>query len=424
MYVREMASGGPPYRPRVLDRVLEGLLGEFPAVALEGPKAVGKTATARRLAGSEHRLDGPEGPIAAADPTIALSGHRPVLVDEWQRVPATWDAVRRAVDDGAPPGSFLLTGSARAHGPHSGAGRILSRRLRPMTLGERQLQAPTVSLAGLLLGTGTAVEGTTDVNLEVYADQIVRSGFPGAQGLSAAGAASFLDGYLQRVVEHEFEEIGQRVRRPELLRRWLRAYAAASATTATLETIRDAAGSGATPPSRSAVDAYRNALERLFLLDEVPAWRPTGSPLARITGPPKHHLADPALAAGLLGVDAGALLGGAVVGGRPLLGLLFVSLAALTVRVFADAAGAMVSHLRTKGGEHEVDLVVERRDGPILAIEVKLGAAADDGDVRHLRWLRDRLGPDMVDALVLTTGPRAYRRADGIAVVPLALLGP
>jgi predicted AAA+ superfamily ATPase len=152
-------------------------------------------------------------------------------------------------------------------------------------------------------------------------------------------------------------------------------------------------------------------------------------PAARLASAPKHQLVAPALAARLLGVDAGALLDGRA-GGPPLpregslLGALFEALVTLSVRVYAQAAEARVGHLRTHGGDHEVDSVLERGDGRVDAIEVKLTTAVADRDVRHLRWLRERIGDDLLDAIVVTTGQHAYRRADGIGVVPAALLGP
>lgn len=172
---------------------------------------------------------------------------------------------------------------------------------------------------------------------------------------------------------------------------------------------------------------YRDALQRLWILDPVEAWLPTQNPLTRLTAAPKHHLADPALAARLLSLNVGSLLGGEVAGrprDRTILGPLFESLATLSVRVFAQAAEARVGHLRTQAGRHEVDLIVTGESGRVLAIEVKLSAVPDDTDVRHLHWLRREIGVDLIDAVVLTAGPYAYRRPDGIAVVPLALLGP
>lgn len=419
------------YIPRVLDGELLELLKAVPALTLEGPKGVGKTESAARLSATIRRLDVPaELAVVAADPHLALEGRRPVLIDEWQRFAPVWDAVKRAVDDGARPGSFLLTGSATPGdaATHSGAGRIVTLRMRPLSFFERQRQQPSVSLAALLRGGRPAIDGSTGVSLRDYADEITRSGFPGLRTVSGRALRTQLEGYLTRIVDADFVEMGMRVRRPELVRRWLRAYAAASSTTASYETIRDAATGGeGTKPSKRATMPYRDILERLWIVDPVPAWMPSHNPISRLSHPPKHHLADPALAARLLGVTTETLLAGEKAdkpGQGPLVGALFESLAALSVRVYAQAAEARVGHLRTFGGDREIDLIVERADGRVLAIEVKLGGAVDDADVKHLLWLQRELGENVVDTVVLSTGPRAYRRPDGIAVIPLALLGP
>jgi hypothetical protein len=419
------------YISRVLDEELLGLLKAVPALALEGPKGVGKTESAARLAATIRRLDVPaELSVVAADPNLALEGRRPVLIDEWQRFTPVWDAVKRAVDDGAGPGSFLLTGSATpGDSPtHSGAGRIVTLRMRPLSFFERQRQTPTVSLGALLGGGRPPIGGTSSISLREYGEEIVRSGFPGLRTLSGRPLRTQLEGYLTRIVDADLVEMGMRVRRPELVRRWLRAYAAATSTTTSYETIRDAATGGeGTKPSKRTTMPYRDILERLWIVDPVPAWIPSRNPISRLSHPPKHHLADPALAARLLGATTETLLSGEKAeepGKGPLVGALFESLAALSVRVYAQAAEARVGHLRTFGGEREIDLIIERADGRVLAIEVKLGGTVDDTDVKHLLWLKRELEDDLIDMAVLTTGPQAYRRPDGVAVIPLALLGP
>lgn len=421
------------YIPRVVDRELDELLPQLPALALEGPKAVGKTETARRRARTIHQLDDPaQRAIVEADPARALGGAPPLLIDEWQRVPSVWDAVRRAVDQGSPPGQFLLTGSASPAAPptHSGAGRIVTVRMRPMSLAERGIEVPSVSLGDLLAGDGAAVSGTTDIRLNEYVDEIIRSGLPGLRSYRGRALRAQLDGYLERIIDTDFEEQGFPVRRRETLRRWLAAYAAATATTASYETIRDAATGGQQDkPSRSTTQPWREMLERLWILDPVPAWLPTQNYLNRLSQLPKHHLADPALAAASLGIDADALLKGVetgprIPGSRLLLGRLFESLVTLSLRVYAQAAEAQLRHLRLHGGSREVDLILERSDRRVIAIEVKLGGSVDGNDVRHLLWLRDKIGADLLDAVVINTGPQAYRRKDGIAVIPAALLGP
>lgn len=421
------------YLPRIVDSELDELMLGLPAVAIEGPKGVGKTETALRRAETVYRLDEPtRHAIAEADPVQVLAGPPPILIDEWQRVPPVWDAVRRAVDRGADAGSFLLTGSASPTAPptHSGAGRIVTLRMRPLSLAERNLENPTVSLGRMLAGERLAIAGNTHTRLSDYVREIEHSGYPGIRPLSGRALRAQLDGYLARIVDRDFDEQGHSLRRPDSLKRWMTAYAAATATTAAYETIRDAAtGGDGDKPAKSATLPYRDTLEKLFIIDPVPAWTPTRNQLRRLTGAPKHHLADPALAIRLLGLDSHALLSGDESGVRvprdgTLLGHLFESLVTQSIRVYAQAAESVVRHLRTGGGRQEIDLIVERADGRVIAIEVKLGGVVDDHDVRHLHFLRGRIGDDMIDGLVVNTGPQAYRRKDGIAVVPAALLGP
>lgn len=202
---------------------------------------------------------------------------------------------------------------------------------------------------------------------------------------------------------------GAVVRRPETLRRWLGAYAAATSTAASYDEIRDAATAGeGDKPAESTTGPYRDALARLFVLEPLAAWAPPFNHVSRLSAAPKHHLADPALAARLLGMNAAALLRGegnqVVQRDSTLLGALFESLATLVVRVCAQAAEARVLHLRSWSGEREVDLIVERDDHRVLGLEVTLSPEVDDSDVRHLLWLEQQLGEDFLGGAVLTTG--------------------
>jgi len=426
----------PAYLPRVVDAELDEILPALPAIALEGAKAVGKTRTALQRARTVHRLSEPgERAVIEADPARLVAPQEPpVLIDEWQRLPVSWDLVRDAVDAGAPPGQFLLTGSAapREQPVHSGAGRIVNLRMRPLSLSERQLDRPSVSLAGLLTGEAPPIQGETSIRLEDYVEEILASGFPAIRPLPERARRLQLDSYLDRVVDRDFDEVGQTVRNPAVLRRWMTAYAAASSTTASFETIRHAASGGKKgqdSPAKTTGIAYRDALVRLWLIEPVLAWLPTRNQIARLSAPPKHQLVDPALAARLLGVDAAALLAGQPVGppiprAGTMLGDLFESLVTLDLRVYAQQSEAKVKHLRTFSGDHEVDLIVERADGRFVAVEVKLAHTIDDRDIRHLNWLAAQVEAELLDRVVISTGQAAYRRRDGIAVVPAALLGP
>lgn len=430
------------YQQRIVDSELNALFPHVAALALDGAKGIGKTTTAQQRVADLVTLDSPSVREAVeADPAVVLERPRPLLIDEWQRVPAVWDTVRRAVDQAPEGGQFLLTGSATPHEgatTHSGAGRIGRVRMRPMTLTERWssgrasrgrvISEPTVSLGELLSGNRTSLHGTSDFRLSDYVDEILASGFPALRGLDPRALRFQLDSYLRNIVDRDVPEQGVRVRKPESLLAWLRAYAAATATTASYTEILNAATPGqADKPARSTSIAYRDVLTSLWLLDPIPAWIPSPNMLSRLTESPKHHLVDPALAARLLGLTKDALIAGdgVVVGPQSgnMLGHLFESLTTLCVRVLAQALEAQVAHLRTFAGQHEIDLIVIRDDGRVLAIEVKLSGTVSDQDTKHLRWLKRELGEGVLDAIVIHTGPTAYRRSDGIGVVPLALLG-
>ncbi|MGI8728591.1 MAG: ATP-binding protein [Solirubrobacteraceae bacterium] len=302
--------------------------------------------------------------------------------------------------------------------------------MRPLTLSER-FGGATVSIGELLTGERAPVAGETDITLDDYTEEILASGLPGIRPLAGRPRRRQLDGYVDRVVDRDIQDdVGLKIRNPRALRRWMAAYAAASSTTTSFEKLRDAASAGhERKPSKTATQSHRDALERVCVLDEVPAWIPSNNRLNELGQAPKHQLSDPALAAQLLGVQAETLLAGKSAGPAiprdgTLLGALFESLATLCMRVYATHAEARLGHLRTARGRQEIDLIAERADGGVVAIEVKLARAVDDNDARHLMWLERRLGASVLDRVIITTGPQAYRRPDGIAVVPLALLGP
>jgi len=345
---------GRPYASRIVDSEIDALLGQLPALLIEGGQGVGKPAPATQRAGTIRRLGEPGTvEILRADPSRIITGDPPILLDEWQRFPESWDRVRRAVDDGAPAVSFLLTGSASPPKPptHSGAGRIVSLRMHPMSLAERAIALPSVSLAHLLSGERPPVLGACTCTVETYAQEIAASGFPGLRAYTGAALGAQLDGYLDRVVDRDIpDEFARKVRKPEVLRSWMAAYAAALSTTTEWEKIRDAAAIGASLTKDFAL-TYREILKRLWILDPVAPWQPTSNHLRRLAGPPKHQLADPALAVRLLGLSVDALLNPEKAGRRTpregtYLGALFESLVTQSVRVYAQAAGAGVFSLR------------------------------------------------------------------------------
>lgn len=427
---RDFQSG---YIRRVVDDELDDLFDKLPAVLLDGPKGVGKTATALQRASTVRRLDrNADRQILAADPDRIATDPTPVLLDEWQKQPELWDTVRQHVDDDPSGGRFLLTGSSPATVPHvtthTGAGRISTVRLRTLTLPERLNITPTISLGNLMAGNTADIGGRSTLGLDDYVNEIATSGFPGLRHLKGRALRTQLDSYIDLIVTRELSDAGLSVRHPRTLLGWLRAYAAATATTTSWEKIRHAANPGENPPAASTARPYIELLTNIRILDPLPAWLPTNNHLRSLTNSPKHHLVDPALALRLLKLDPDRLLSGQepdtpILRDSTFLGAMFESLAALTLRVFAQHNEADVYHLRTKGGRHEIDFIVEHPGGT-LAIEAKLAATITSHDTQHLRWLRDLSPRHTTQLAVITTGPEAYQDVDGINIIPLALLGP
>ncbi len=411
------------YQPRIVDAQLSEWLDAMPAVLIEGARAVGKTETARRVRADEMLLDDPDiRDWARDDPFAAVVGwQEPLLIDEWPLAGSVFDGVRRQVDADSRSGRFVLTGSANPTGiaAHPGTGRFVTLRMRPMTLPERGTGDTQVSLSSLLEGATASVAGRTDFEPYDYAMEIGLSGFPGIRRHPERSGPQLAE-YIERVIHRDIETSGRKLRKPDSLRRWMAAFAAVTSTTASLEKIRAAsAGGDGSVPGRNTALAYYETLRSLWLIDDLPGWMPSEKKLSQVNWSSKRHLADPALALMLLSRNAHSLLLN-----RELFGRLFESLVTLSLRVFAGAIGARVYHLRTKGGRQEVDIILETGEGRVLALEAKLSRVPQDGDCDHLHWLRTRLGSRWIGGAVINTGPYAYRRRDGIAVIPLAMLGP
>ncbi|MDN5860487.1 MAG: DUF4143 domain-containing protein, partial [Pseudonocardia sp.] len=392
------------------------------AVLIEGVKGCGKTATARRPALSEVLLDqDPDAEKKAAlDPRLLLDGDTPRLLDEWQRAPRIWDAVRRAVDDRGLPGQFILTGSATPRDDtqrHSGAGRFGIVRMRTMTLAEKQAITPTVSLADLLRGIALAPANST-VELREYLHHIAVGGWPLMVGWSEADARTYLDGYLDIIVERDIDEVSGSARKPRLVRRFLHAYAQMVAQPATLSTIikraRDDVDSDSAAPSRHTAEAYLDALRRMMIIDEIPAWIPSVRSSKRMITTAKRHLGDPSLAAALLQMSPERMLTD-----LETTGFLFESLAAHDLRIYAEAAGASCFHYREADGRLEVDYVLETRDGDWVGVEVKIGGNEIDKAATSLLRLAARVSRKPQALVVVTGTSLAYPRDDGVHVVPL-----
>lgn len=418
-------TGRSQYLPRIADAALQAELSAMGAVLIEGVKGCGKTQTARQRAASEVLLDSDPAAIALAglDPRLLLDGATPRLLDEWQRVPRLWDIVRRAVDDRRQRGQFILTGSATPDDTaprHSGAGRFGILRMRTMTLVEQQATTPTVSLSELM--NGGVVEPTrSPVEVRDYLHHIAVGGWPALVGGTEHDADRFLEGYLDVIIDHDIDEVSGAERNPRMVRRFLQAYAQMVSQPATLAAIirRARDDQDTEGPSRYAAEPYLEALRRMMVVDELPAWDPSVRSSKRLTTTPKRHLGDPSLAAALLGMSPTRMLSD-----LETTGFLFESLVAHDLRIYAGVARAFIYHYREAERRLEVDYVLETRDGDWMGIEVKLGQAEIDKAADSLHRLADRVNRKPRALVVVTGTPLAYTREDGVHVVPLGVIGP
>ena len=415
------------YLPRIADTTLDWALKTSGAVQIAGPKWCGKTATGERKAASSLFLQDPDqGPmlLALADskPSALLDGAKPRLIDEWQMAPQIWDAVRFAVDKTKEKGNFILTGSAtpKKRPAHSGVGRISRLHMRTMSLYEAQESSGAISLKALFDGQQD-IAAITSFDIEDLAFSICRGGWPQAvtepdKEVALAQAKN----YLQELLDSDIDELEGVKRNSIWLRAIVRSYARNISTEAPLTTI--AADMQNEPPSDVTVSEYVDALHRAFVTEDLEAWNPRLRSKTAVRTSPTRHFCDPSIAVAALGLTPDSLM-------RDFntFGLLFESLCVHDLRVYADALGGTVKHYRDKTGL-EADAVVVLPDGRWAPIEVKMGNSRIDEGAKHLRKLADRVDQSHEGApaflMVLTSTATAYRRDDGVLVVPLATLAP
>jgi len=408
----------PEYRERFADFRLSTLLRDAPAVLINGPRACGKTTTARQHAASVVRLDQPAQAAAfKADPDAALRGREePILLDEWQEVPGVLGAVKRAVDDDPRPGRFILTGSVRTDQENEmwpGTGRLIRLRMYGFTERELRPEGPRNHEPGFLDRlTSNNLAGfqppPQPPDLRDYIDRAVRGGFPAVALASRSDPANWIDSYVEQLLTRDSHQV-TKGRDEFKLARYFEVVAACSAGIPEHKTMYDAAGI-----SRPTADVYDSLLADLFIAEQVPAW--SDNRLTTLIRAPKRYVVDSSLMAAALDATTDTILGDS-----DLLGRCIDTFVAAQLRGELATAGGRgrVLHARTKGGREEIDIVVERPGRKVLALEMKASAAPSRADAKHLRWLRDQLGDRFVAGAVMHTGPDAFQLDDRIHALPI-----
>ena len=406
-------GGMAEYRPRMIDQLLTRRMAGLPAVMLMGPRACGKTTIALRHARTVVRMDrAGEAALFKADPDAALRGlAEPVLLDEWQMVPETLGAVKRAVDEDSRPGRFILAGSLHAMlalpGGWPGVGRVANLEMWPLTAAEQKSTNAKPFLQRMRDGDDLEpAAGGADVR--DYIGWAVRGGFPQpALTVPESERRPWLQGYIDGIMARDV--LGGR--NPALFRRFFNVYAAASAGLISDRKLCDSAGI-----NHRTAEAYKHHLQNLMVVDEIPAW--SSRRLKRTARSPKRFVTDSGLLAAAWGSDReGVLRNG------DLLGRMLETFVAQQIRGEAAATeGKPVLYHFRSGDGREADLVVEMDAGRIIALEIKAKTAPDGADARHLAWLRDRMGDEFIAGAVLHTGPGSYKIDDRIWAVPISAM--
>ena len=415
------------YLPRIADKLLDFALEASGAVLIEGPKWCGKTRTANEKAASTLYMQDPDQATAyqkAADtkPSLLLRGATPRLIDEWQTAPVLWDAVRFAVDQRGEPGQFILTGSAVPTDnatQHTGTGRISRLLMRPMTLLESGESSGEISLAALFDGTAEP-DGFSSLSIEKLAFALARGGWPAAIGVAERAALRQVYDYVEAVINTDISRVDGVEKSPARVRSLLRSLARNVATLASLGTIQSDMGAEETI-SEKTISSYLGALRRIFVVEDLPAWNPALRSKTTLRTRPKRHFIDPSIAAAVLRARPERLLND-----FNTFGFLFESLCIRDLRVYAQAVDGEVFYYQDRSGL-EADAIIYLKDGHWGAIEIKMGANEIDMAAKNLLALQNKVNLDKMPPpsflMVLTGTELAYRRKDGVMVVPIGCLG-
>ena len=420
------------YLPRIADKLLKERLDAKGAVLIEGPKWCGKTTTAKMQAKSFISMDRPDmtkqyQQMSELSPSTLLDGDVPRLIDEWQLAPNLWNAVRYEVDNRDEFGQFILTGSAVPgefdDSMHTGTGRISRLLMRPMSLFESKDSAGEVSLKDLFDGKNITV--THETSLEKIAFLICRGGWPKSVGLDEKPALFQAIDYYDAVVTTDISRVDSIKRDKEKAKRLIRSYARHVGTQSTLETIRqDMLSNQDDTFDQVTLYSYLDALRKIFVLEDSPAWNPNLRSKTSIRTTDTRYFSDPSIATAALGVGPNDLLDD-----LNTMGFLFENLCVRDLRIYADYLDGTVYHYRDKNGL-ECDAVVHLRNGNYGLIEIKLGGdkLIEEGS-KNLKDLASKIDTENMSkpsfmAVSCAQAPFAYKRNDGVYVIPIATLRP
>ncbi len=418
------------YKPRIIDAQIKDYLNTFGAVCVEGPKWCGKTWTSSYHSKSEIFIGDPAGnfqnrQLAQMSPSLVLQGEQPRLIDEWQEVPPLWDAVRHKVDQSGEKGQYILTGSATPNHKgimHSGAGRIAKLRMRPMSLYESGNSSGAVSLKELCCGQLEPTM-TGEVDLRKIIEFIIRGGWPGNLDTPSSHAQLLAEEYLNAVIDDDVFRIDGVKRDARKMRLLLRSLARNESTTVTNKTLKnDIKEIDDEDIDVETVAAYLDIFKRLFLTDNQEPFSTKIRSSTRIKQAEKRHFSDPSLACSLLHATPERLLGD-----LETLGFLFEALCERDLKIYAESFGAKLYHYQDYAGK-EIDAVIELSDGRWCAFEIKLGANQIDSAAENLKEIdrsikADSDGvPPSVLCVICGLSNAAYRREDGVFVIPITAL--
>ena len=415
------------YRSRIADTELRAALASAGAVLIEGVKACGKTETARQVAMSEVLLDVDEQARLAASlsPEVVLAGDEPRLIDEWQRETRIWDHVRRAVDDRGGPGHFILTGSSRPQDDntrHVGAGRFVRLLMRPMTLAEMGYSSGDISLQDIMTGAAPSA-ADTGMTVARIAELVCTGGWPNLLEATPTEVQRLLRSYVGEVARVEVRRLDNIRRDPRAVARLLRSLARTVGNPATIKSLaRDMNGTDG-EADRDTVRAYLDALARLHVTEDMPAWSPTLQSNVRLRTSEVRYFVDPSLAVASLRADPARLRRD-----WRWFGFLFENMVIRDLRVYAQSFDAQVFAYRDETGL-EADAIVEFPDGRWGAFEVKLGTSEQiEEAARNLLRVRDRVNTSIAGEPavlgVITPSGYGYTRPDGVSLVPFGALAP